>query len=350
MVIEFQPIWFDSMGAKSSCTLVETPDTTVLIDPGCAEMQSSYPLPEEEKFALREEAFHQISKAAKEAEHIVISHYHHDHYLPVPDLYEGKRLWLKDPNCWINKSQWQRAREFISMLIKVRPRRNGEKSNPPLYYKEPEGELEFEDPLKQLEIAKSKDFGDYQQRREELLERGRERLDKLEQLWLRGPWIEERALSGLGIEFADGRTIEIGETRIRFTKPFFHGIEYANTGWVIAVVIEHGREKLIYSSDLEGPTIEDYAEWIIAEQPNYLILDGPSTYLLGYMLNRTNLNRAIANALKIVRGCEKLEVMLFDHHLLRDKKYRERTAEVWRESAKVVTAAELMGREPLLDQ
>jgi len=37
-------IWFDSMGAKSSCILVDTPDIKILVDPGAAAMQPSYPL------------------------------------------------------------------------------------------------------------------------------------------------------------------------------------------------------------------------------------------------------------------------------------------------------------------
>jgi len=361
--IEFEPIWFDSLGAKSSCTLVRTPDLALLIDPGCAAMQPSYPLPEAEKLALLGQALQAIRKAAEVADHVVITHYHYDHFLPEPGLYEGKTLWFKDPNCWINRSQWARAREFIAALADYRARRRGgsrggnrDAEGSPL--REPSAseldelaEALTEDPLERLPLARAKDFGRYQERREELLARGRRRLEELKGLWRGGPWLDGAMLEGLGIQFADGRSVKLGGTTLRFTGPLFHGIEYANTGWVIAVVVEHGGEKLLYSSDLEGPTIEDYAEWIISERPNYLILDGPSTYLLGYMLNRTNLERAIANAGRIARECESdLRVMIFDHHLLRDRRYRERTAEVWQASAKVVTAAEWLGRRPLIDQ
>ena len=30
-------VWFDSMGAKSSCLLIETPDVKILVDPGAIE-------------------------------------------------------------------------------------------------------------------------------------------------------------------------------------------------------------------------------------------------------------------------------------------------------------------------
>ena len=39
--------------------------------------------------------------------------------------------------------------------------------------------------------------------------------------------------------------------------------------------------------------IEDYAQWIIDENPDILILDGPPTCLFGYMVIRNNLQRAI---------------------------------------------------------
>ncbi len=343
MAIEFEPIWFDSLGAKSSCTLVRTPDVSVLIDPGCAVMQPSYPLSDEEKIALLEQAFVFISQAAGKADRLVITHYHYDHFLLVPELYAGKAVWLKDPNRWINRSQWERAREFLDMVVKARG------GSLPLEEPQDDPTLD-EDPLDRLALAQAKDFGNYRQRREELFTKGRERVAKHRQLWRAGPWVAKNKLREMGIEFADGGQFRVGETTIRFTAPLFHGIEYANTGWVIAVVVEHGGEKLIYSSDLEGPTIEDYAQWIISEQPKYLILDGPSTYLLGYMLNRTNLDRAIGNAKRILEECEaKLEVMVFDHHLLRDRRYRERTAQVWEARAKVVTAAEWLGQEPLLE-
>jgi len=42
-------VWFDSYGAKSSCVLIETPDLNLLVEPGAAALQPSYPLPDGEK-------------------------------------------------------------------------------------------------------------------------------------------------------------------------------------------------------------------------------------------------------------------------------------------------------------
>ena len=42
-MFEFKPVWFDSLGAKSSCVWIRTSDISIIIDPGIAVMQPSYP-------------------------------------------------------------------------------------------------------------------------------------------------------------------------------------------------------------------------------------------------------------------------------------------------------------------
>ena len=323
------------MGAKSMCTLVRTPDTSILIDPGAAIMQPGFPLPPDKKWQLLQQAQEAINRAAGQAEHIIISHYHYDHFDPYSPIYYGKTLWIKDPNRWINLSQWERSRQFLRNLAG----RELETTSP--------RQKEFPDPLDELELAKNKDFGPYQQRREELLRKWRRRFRKLAAHWSTHPWVEPPQLSDTAIHYADGSGFVSGNTRVRFTAPLFHGIEYASTGWVISTVIEHGGTKLIHTSDLGGPVIEDYARWIIREKPHILILDGPATYLLGYILNKTNLRRCIDNAVWIIRECAP-HVMIYDHHLTRDARYRERTCEVWNISKGVMTAAEYLGSRPVV--
>jgi predicted metallo-beta-lactamase superfamily hydrolase len=45
-------------------------------------------------------------------------------------------------------------------------------------------------------------------------------------------------------------------------------------------------------------------------------------------------------------------LIIYDHHLPRDRKFRERTAKVWstakKENKKVMTAAEFLGKEPVV--
>jgi len=339
-------IWFDSLGAKSSSILVETPDLKILVDPGVAAMQPSYPLPASEKEHLRQTALEAIKEASLVAEVVFISHYHYDHHtLPsqAEELYKGKKLWIKDPNLWINHSQWERARLFLGQLYQVLG------GSDPKGIFHPPNQMEIQDPLKHLPLASAKDYGDYQKRKRQLLEKGRAWFQRMRNLWLGNPWVSEF----MEVRVADGRSFKKDSTSVRFTDPLFHGIEYDRVGWVIGLVVEHKGTKVIYTSDLQGPSIEDYAQWIIDENPDILVLDGPATYLFGYMLNRINLQRAIDNVCSIIRNTD-TKVIIYDHHLLRDTHFRERMAQVYtvaREERKTfLTAAEWLGQEPLVER
>lgn len=337
-------IWFDSMGAKSSCILVETPEIKILVDPGAAAMQPSYPLPDEEKSKLRKIALECIKEASKQADIIFISHYHYDHHtLPqeAGKIYEKKTLWIKNPNVWINHSQWKRARLFLRQLV-------GDKLQEVHAFDFP---FDIENPLDTLPLAREKNYGSYTSRKKELLEKGKKWLGKLCKKWERGPWIDEENLKKQKIYLADGKNFQVGATKVRFTPPLFHGMEYDRLGWVTALVVERDRTKLVYTSDLQGPVIEDYASWIVKEDPSILILDGPATYLLGYMLNFINLERCISNLIYILDRLSP-EVFIYDHHLLRDNRYLERAALVYdyarKKDKKLLTAAEWYKNEPLI--
>lgn len=340
--IKIKPIFFDSMGAKCSSVLIETPDIRILVDPGAAGMQRSYPLPLEEKEKLRNEALKRIGAASESCDFIFISHYHYDHHtLPsnipkgIANFYKNKTIWAKDPNRFINHSQWRRARNFFEEL-------GGGK-----IYRKP-GKVDYKPIEEELPIALSKDYGDYTERKRELLEKGERWFRKMLNIWQTGSWIKEFTTPDWAVEFIDGREYNFGSTKIRFTGPLFHGIEYDRVGWVVSLVVERNNKKFIYSSDLEGPQIEDYAEWIIDENPDAMVLDGPATYLFGYMMNRINLNRATDNMMMILKRT-KTNPIIYDHHLLRERKYKERLSKVYEEGkARILTAAELMGKEPLI--
>lgn len=278
----------------------------------------------------------------KMVEHIVISHYHFDHYMIDKDsceIYSNSDMWIKDPNRWINHSQWERSRDFLQLMSQVN------KTN--LKYSPP-GQKQYKDPVECLPIAFSMDFGNYQKRREELISNWRTRFWKMRKRWSSERWVEPVSST---MHFSDGSGFEVGATSVRFSRPLFHGIEYSATGWVIATIIEYGGKKLIHTSDLQGPTIEDHAQWIIDENPDILILDGPATYLFGYLLNRTNLDRSINNIIRIIRESAP-DLIIYDHHLLRDPLYRERTAKVWDTAddmhVRIMTAAEYNGLVPVV--
>jgi hypothetical protein len=350
MELSFKPISFDSLGAKSSCTLIKTPDVKILIDPGIAVMQPSFPASSEKKIYWEKLGKEAIKKASKDADVIIISHYHYDHFFPDDlSIYSRKKLFAKNPNEYINDSQRRRAEHFFQKICekfgKVKLNEVVERRRVKNY----------SDPMKKLPIAREKNFHSYQERRKELLKKGKEWFSNLAKNWNSWLKIPELKFSNLRIRFPpEGKEFKFGKkTKLRFSKPLFHGIEYSRVGWVFSTIIEYGeKEKLIHTSDLSGIYIEDYAYWLIKENPQVLIADGPPTYMYGYYINKINLQRCISNTCKIIKKTKNLKLMIYDHHLLREKKYKERTKKVWTtgkmEEVKVMTAAEFLGKKPVV--
>jgi predicted metallo-beta-lactamase superfamily hydrolase len=211
----------------------------------------------------------------------------------------------------------------------------------------------YSNPLDKLPLAKNKDFGDYNNRRKELLKKKYILFKKRIKLWEKYKLLPEINSENIKIIYPEGNEYNINGTIIRFTQPLFHGIEFASVGWIFATIVEYNNEKFFHSSDLSGPMIEDYADFIIKENPTYLFLDGPTTYLLGYILNNINLNRCIQNTIRILKETD-CKLIIYDHHLLREKKFRERTKDIWKEAKKlnkkIITSAEYLGKKNILEK
>jgi predicted metallo-beta-lactamase superfamily hydrolase len=99
MNIFFNPVWFDSLGAKSSCLFVKTDDIRILIDPGIAIMHQTFSAFDFQKLKWFKEGFNAISLASSNADVLVISHYHYDHFIDFQKgIYDGKTVFVKNPN------------------------------------------------------------------------------------------------------------------------------------------------------------------------------------------------------------------------------------------------------------
>lgn len=151
----------------------------------------------------------------------------------------------------------------------------------------------------------------------------------------------------LDYKIADGRKYEFGGTKISFSKPAWHGVKGTRLGYVLMTTIEYDGFKLLHSSDIDGPVISSYADYIIKERPDLLILDGYPTYILGYIASYRNLAKAVLNTVKI---CKHVKNIVLDHHLLRDYRYRDLYYVAYEYAKKhnvdLRSAAELLGKEP----
>ncbi len=337
-------VWFDSMGAKSMCTVVKD---SVIIDPGAASMHPSYPLPKPEKLRLREEALTKIRSRLRKARVVIITHYHYDHVINLADPvrkcfineFKGKTIYVKDPNKYINRSQWVRARKIFNALAT----HAGVELRNLLMHPE---ETDFKDPAQELKPSSS-------ELRDKALLKGKEWFMNLAKgLWSKEPWLSEFELpDGTIVKWGDGRSFEFKGIKIDVLEPFFHGAEYSRTGWVTPILITSNNVKVLYTSDVMGPEITQYAERFADLKPDAVILDGPPTYMYPYLLNRQNLDRAL-KSLKIIAEGGEPQLIIYDHHLLREcgwySKVREAIAEASRYGVEVMTAADYLGtRSPL---
>ncbi|MGC8932580.1 MAG: MBL fold metallo-hydrolase [Candidatus Methanodesulfokora sp.] len=264
------PLSSDSMGARSMATFVETKDVRIIIDPGVALGPSRYGLPPHPReWERMQEHWSEIVRHAEKADVLIITHYHYDHHNPWNDLeiYEGKRVLIKDPEKNINYSQRSRASFFLKQL--------GNRAK---------------------------------------------------------------------IEIADGNKILEGETEIIFSNPVFHGTNN-RLGYVIEVLIREGDESFLFTSDVEGPSLEDQVKFVVENKPRTVMIDGPMTYMLGYRYSQASLEASIRNLIRIL---DIVETLVIDHHLLRDLDWSKRIAEVINKGntigKRVLTSNELVNK------
>jgi hypothetical protein len=149
------------------------------------------------------------------------------------------------------------------------------------------------------------------------------------------------------VEFADGNEFTFNSTRIRFSRAVPHGPS-TKVGWVVEASIQQGDECFLHSSDIQGACLPEHMEFIRAEDPSTLYLDGPLTYMLGREFTAENLRAAIRNISELLETT-RVQTIILDHHLLRDQHWKETMAEVFakaeKNGKKVVTAADFLDRE-----
>ncbi len=284
--IKVTPLAAESFGVRSMCTLVETPEVSILLDAGISLCPYRFNLPPHPaEFQTISRLRKKIAEAADNATIVTISHYHFDHHTPsfqdwvvnwteanetARQIYQGKTVLMKNPKEKINASQRQRAWLF---------QKTGGKH------------------AKKLEAA-------------------------------------------------DGKTFTFGKTALRFSEAVPHGSEDSMLGWVIMSTIECERERFMFAPDIQGPMSNLTLELILKEKPTAIMLGGPPFYLGGFRVEMAMLDKSLRNLERIVDG---VPLVILEHHALRDEFWKQKMNSVIERAYKaghnIVTAAEYAGNE-----
>jgi len=237
--IKVFPVAFESLGVRSMCTYVETPDIKILLDAGVSLGPNRYGFPPHpEEYRAIKERRNLMLEVAEKTDVVTVSHYHFDHHTPsytdwasnwssaeiAERIYGGKMVFAKSYKSKINPSQRRRGWMFA--------RTSGKRASK--------------------------------------------------------------------LEFADGRSFMFGETAMRFSSPVFHG-ENSELGWVLMTTIEHEDEKMLFAPDIQGPMHGGTLELILAEKPQLAIVGGPPSYLSDFRVSPEKIESAMKNLESIAK-------------------------------------------------
>lgn len=286
--INVLPLAAESLGVRSMCTHVETPDVRILVDAGVSLSPSRFGLtPHPLEFQALEEARVRIAEFAEEADVVTISHYHFDHHTPS---YED---WLCN---WTNA---ETARQIY-----------------------------------QDKLVLGKDY--------------RSNINPSQR---RRGWVFKKTGGRYAkkLILADSRDFSFGETKIRFSRPVPHGLPGTPLGWVLMAIIEFKDEKVIHASDVQGPMDKATLQIILAEKPQLLIVGGPPIYLSDFKVTDQQIKHGLRHLETLART---IPVTIVEHHLLRDLEWRRSIQEIFKSArksgSKLVSAAEFLGKEDKL--
>lgn len=281
------PVGFESLGVRSMCTFIETPDVRILVDAGVALGPRFRKLPHPQEYRARDQCRKRIREYAAKADVVVISHYHNDHHTPN----------YTEP-VWLGSSAEESEQIYRDKLVLVKDIRNAINFN---------------------------------QRR-------------------RG-WMFQRFVKRIGskCEVADGRDYEFGATTVKISQPVPHGEDETELGWVLMTTIESQGEKVLHASDVQGPMSKLTTRLILKEKPGTLILGGPPLYLEGVRVDKASIHKGLENASRIAGKTPK--IIFEHHVLRSEKWEDEAKSVLQASSEaghELVTAAGYLGDRPKL--
>ena len=160
----------------------------------------------------------------------------------------------------------------------------------------------------------------------------------------RGSDFQKQVQDSCELTYADNTSYSFNSTSLSFSPPFFHGPENVRLGYVLMTTVKDESKTLIHASDVQGPVTKEAADYIIKQDPDLLIMDGPPTLFLGWRFSTQHLTDAAENLIRIIKNTD-CDVIL-DHHLLRDLNYKKRFSKPYEKyNEKISTFAEYLGKE-----
>ncbi len=131
---------------------------------------------------------------------------------------------------------------------------------------------------------------------------------------------------------------------LRFSPAVWHGPVGSKVGRVMMVSVKDGGSTFVFGSDAQSLADPAAVDWVIKEDPDFLILDGFPTNFIGWRVSKAEFEEATNNLLKTIKTV-RAEKIVLDHHLLRDLKYKEKVKPVYETEKTVFSAAEYLGIE-----
>ena len=282
--IQFLPLASESMGVRSMCVFIKTPDVSILVDPGVSMSRRWRLLPHPQEYRLLIESRKRIAQYADQSDIIALSHYHIDHCTPsytdyvwtlssldvAKQIFQDKVVLAKDARSHINASQ----------------RRRG--------------------------------------------------------------WLLKKTIGAFvkDIQVADGNVFTFGKTTIEFSNPVFHGEEKTPMGWVLMTRIDFDGERVMHASDVQGPMLNETLDLILSANPNLVYVGGPPLYLADFRVERQLIEKGKKNLTKLASEIPTVIVdhhLLRDETWRDFSKDVFKTAQI--NGNQVVTAAEFLCQE-----
>jgi len=284
--IKVTPIAAESFGARSMCTLVETPDLAILLDAGVSLAPYRFNLPPHPiEFQTIAQLRQKIAQVADKSSVTTISHYHYDHH--TPSFEDWVVNWTEDSEtaCQIYQNKTVLAKNGVENI----------------------------------------------------------NASQRERAWMFSKTGGKHARC---LVAADGKKFAYGKTSLQFSPALAHGSDNMELGWVIMLVIEHEDERFMFAPDVQGPISNHTAELILGAKPSVLMIGGPPFYLGGVRVEFSILEQGLRNLERIV---EATPIVVLEHHALRDEHWRSKLESVFLKAEQaghvILTAAEYAGSE-----